>query len=374
MARRRTKAERIRVSPMLWLLILASGAAAVALEVLWIRDFALWFGSTAAAAAVVLSVYFAGLALGARLGGRLGRRDPLRTYALLETGVALSVVCYVAARPWLPLAAAWLAHATAAPALPLARTLLATAVLLVPTSLLGATLPVVAAAMADAAGAARLYACNTLGGAAGALATGFVALPALGARGAFLAAATVDVGVALVARTLTTPSYPRSDSPAAARARAPSAAIAAVAGGVALAAEVLWMRGLSGVLSASVYSVTLVLAATLCGIVAGSAAAVRALRHPGRATARLAGAAGLGALTLVLSLATLRALPSMRIALARAAATPAAGLAAEALLALVVVFVPSAAIGAILPLTLDAQDARDPGRALSGPLAANTLA
>src|SRR4030095_12909365 len=86
-------------------LLFWSGAAALGLEVLWIRDFALWFGSTAAAAAVLLSVSSAGLALGARLGGRLGRRDPLRTYALLEAGVALSVVCYVAARPWLAAAA-----------------------------------------------------------------------------------------------------------------------------------------------------------------------------------------------------------------------------------------------------------------------------
>src|SRR5262245_8859976 len=193
----RRAAGRGLTAVVLSLLIFASGAAAVALEVLWIRDFALWFGSTAAAAAVVLSVYFAGLALGARLGGRLGRRDPLRTYALLEAGVALSVVCYVAARPWLPPAAAWLAHVTAAPALALARTLLATLVLLVPTILLGATLPVVAAAVRNAAGAARLYACNTIGGAAGALATGFVVLPTLGARAAFLTAATVDLAVAL---------------------------------------------------------------------------------------------------------------------------------------------------------------------------------
>ena len=88
--RLRAAAGRGLTAAVLSVLVLASGAAALALEVLWIRDFALWFGSTAAAAAVVLSVYFAGLALGARVGGRLGRAARRsRTYARLEASVAL---------------------------------------------------------------------------------------------------------------------------------------------------------------------------------------------------------------------------------------------------------------------------------------------
>jgi spermidine synthase len=335
---------------VLSVLVLASGAAAVALEVLWIRDFALWFGSTAGAAAVVLSVYFAGLALGARAGARLRRRPPLPTYARLEAGVAVMVALYVVVRPWLPAAAAWVARAAPAATLPLARAALAGIVLLVPTTLLGATLPVIAAAVADAAAAGRLYAWNTLGGAAGALATGFLFLPALGTRAAFLTLAGVDLAVAIAARAAAQPG-PAAAAPA--RPAAPvsrprfAAAVAAVAGGVALAAEVLWMRGLSGVLSASVYSVALVLAATLCGIVAGTAAAVRGLPRPDRSHVWLAVAAGLAAVAVLASTLALRALPATSLALAHAVGGPATGLATEALL---VVFVPSAAIGAILPL------------------------
>src|SRR5262245_6825961 len=49
-------------------LLVASGAAALAYEVLWARDWALLYGSTATGTAVVLAVYFAGLAAGAALG------------------------------------------------------------------------------------------------------------------------------------------------------------------------------------------------------------------------------------------------------------------------------------------------------------------
>src|SRR5262249_52331098 len=133
-----------------------------------------------------------------------------------------------------------------------------------------------------------------------------------------------------------------------------AAVVAGVAGAVALAAEVLWTRGLSGGLSSSGYSVALVLAATLCGIAAGTAVAGRGLARAVRPEPWLAGAAGLGAAAVLASTLALRVLPAASLALARAlgATTASAGLAVEAIVALHVVFVPSAAIGAILPLCL----------------------
>jgi spermidine synthase len=364
------------------ILLLASGAAALGLEVLWVRDFALCYGSTAAATAVVLAVYFAGLALGAWLSGRAGERGrPLRTYALLEAAIAGTVLAYLLARPALPALAAWVAGTSPPALLPTARTALAAAVLLLPTTLLGATVPVVAATAGDAAGAGQLYAWNTLGGAAGALATAFIVLPAFGMRGAFLAAAAVDLAVATGAAALARSfpgAAPRATRPAAARAPRPrlAAAVAGVAGAVALAAEVLWTRGLAGVLSSTIYSVALVLAATLLGIVAGAAVAVRVLRRPGRLEPALATAAALAGLAVLASTLALRLLPGMSLALVRALGTTGAeaGLAVEAVLALHVVWIPSAAIGAILPLAVGLGDPVRPGRAMAGPLAANTAA
>jgi hypothetical protein len=55
-------------------------------EVLWLRQLAVLLGSTAHAAALTLTVFLAGLALGAELCGR--RRATLGTYAALELGIA----------------------------------------------------------------------------------------------------------------------------------------------------------------------------------------------------------------------------------------------------------------------------------------------
>jgi spermidine synthase len=132
------------------------------------------------------------------------------------------------------------------------------------------------------------------------------------------------------------------------------------------------MRGLSGVLSASVYSVALVLAATLIGIVAGTAVAVRVVARVERPTRALAIAGGVATIALVLSTVALHALPGLSLALAHATPDPGLRLAGEAVLALLVVLVPSAAIGAVLPLTLAFGDRQDPAEALAAPLAANT--
>ena len=96
-------------------LLFASGAAALVYEVLWARDWALWYGATATGTAVVLAAYFAGLALGSALGGRVVPGVALRRWAMLEVGVAASVVGYLAVRPGLPSIAAWLSHVVAPP-------------------------------------------------------------------------------------------------------------------------------------------------------------------------------------------------------------------------------------------------------------------
>ena len=72
---------------VLWLCFTLSGAAALALEMLWMRSAGLVLGQTAATTATVLACYFAGLGLGAA-AARGVRRDPVRAYGLLELGAA----------------------------------------------------------------------------------------------------------------------------------------------------------------------------------------------------------------------------------------------------------------------------------------------
>ena len=361
---------------MLRLLLLLSGAAALTCEVLWARDWALVYGSTAVGTAVVLAVYFAGLACGAALAAGWGSaRRPLALYAALEAAVAAAVLAYLAVRPLLPRAAVWLARAAPPVLVPAARTLLAFAVLIVPTTLLGATLPAATAALApdDAADAGRLYAWNTLGAALGALACGLVAIRALGVRGTFLAAAGLDVAVAAAAVLLgrrPPAGAPRAAAPAGGARPRLALALAAVAGAAGLADEVLWTRGLAGVLSSSVYSIALVLAAVLAGIAAGAGPA----RHGDRLAPRLGSAFAALATATLLSLLALRALPGASLLLVRGLRVtgPGAGLAVEAVLAALVVLVPAIALGTIFPLVLALDGTDAPGRSMGRVLAANT--
>ena len=157
---------------------------------LWARDWALLYGTTAEGAAIVLAAYFSGLALGSHWSGRRVAARGLARYAALEAGLAASLLAYLFLRPALPIAAASLVHGAPALLAPAARLGLAMLVLLIPTTLMGATLPAVAAVLrpGDGAGAGRLYAWNTLGGAAGALIAAPVLVRALGVRGAYAAA------------------------------------------------------------------------------------------------------------------------------------------------------------------------------------------
>ncbi len=72
-------------------LLLASGASALVFETLWVKQLALVVGVTVHAVTIAVSAFFAGLALGGAVFGRLADRvaRPVRLYAALESGVAL---------------------------------------------------------------------------------------------------------------------------------------------------------------------------------------------------------------------------------------------------------------------------------------------
>ena len=77
----------------LCLLFLLSGACGLTYQVLWLRLLALVFGVTVHAASTVLASFMAGLALGSILAERLARRrDPLKVFAALEAGIAVSAL------------------------------------------------------------------------------------------------------------------------------------------------------------------------------------------------------------------------------------------------------------------------------------------
>jgi spermidine synthase len=158
-------------------------------------------------------------------------------------------------------------------------------ILLLPTALMGATLPLLArhAVQRESEIGSRvglLYAVNTAGAVAGTLVAAFLLLPRLGLRGATWSGVAANALVFLLAAMLAR-GAPAVSTGAAARAE-PAAGRAAwilplalLAGATSFSYEVLWTRLLGHVLGGSVYAFATMLASFLVGIAAGSAVAAR---------------------------------------------------------------------------------------------------
>src|SRR5262245_20288928 len=156
----------------------ASGAAALIFEVVWFHRAGLVFGNDLWSTSLVLATYMGGLALGNGLVVAFGHRVRrlLRTYALIEVTVAVSAVAATHLLPQLtrvlvPLARGLALHPQLVDGI---RGFAAFAVLMLPTTALGATLPVLVAALCRQDPRfgyvlGRLYGWNTLGAVAGVL-------------------------------------------------------------------------------------------------------------------------------------------------------------------------------------------------------------
>ena len=318
------------------LLFFLSGAAGLIYEVTWARSLGLIFGASHLAVTTVLAVYMGGQALGSATFGRIADRSqrPLRLYGLLEVGVGASALVFLGLTriyPWLYPPLARLAEENGV-YLTAVRTTFAVLAMIVPTTLMGGTLPVLTRfASGRGGGVARqlshLYAFNTAGAVAGTLAAGFLLIRSLGVTATLLVGAAVSAAVGAVSVLLqgrmegAEPVPPDAGSPAAASAEQVSAMAlrmtllgTAVSGFCALGYEVLWTRMLTLVVGTSVYSFTVMLVAFLAGIGAGSHAFSllgRAAARPRRAVLALGVTQvliGLSALTVTV---LMRELPSL---------------------------------------------------------------
>ncbi len=182
--------------PALLVLFFVSGACSLVYQLIWARMLVVVFGVGTWAVSTVLAAFMAGLALGSFGFGRLADRrgDPLRIYGLLELGIAAAALLVPAAISGLEEVSAALSRVTGDAGFAASRFALTFALLLVPTTLMGATLPVlsrfaVVRASEAGKGVGRLYAANTFGAAAGCLLTAFALLPCTGTWGATAAAA-----------------------------------------------------------------------------------------------------------------------------------------------------------------------------------------
>jgi spermidine synthase len=258
------------------ILFVASGASALAYEVLWERALRLSFGISTYSVAIVTGAFMAGLSLGYLLGRspRLERFHPLRVYATAEAGIAL----YALAFPLLhgAIDALYLRSGGSLAV----RVILAVALLIVPTGLMGATLPVVSRWLADSMGvgraAAMLLAANTLGGVVGTFATAWYLIRLYGAHSTSMVATIVNLAVAAAAFAVAagSPSAETREGEAATASDdgAASLTIAAFSAGFqTMALQVVWNRTLVCVVENNTTSFSLILASVLLGSALGAA-------------------------------------------------------------------------------------------------------
>jgi spermidine synthase len=281
-----------RVRTAVYLCFFLSGVAGLAYEVIWIRQLSLIFGTTSFAVSTVLASFMGGLALGSFLFGRLADRlkSPLRLYAWLE--LAIGIYCLLV--PLLLRAATHVYVLTAGSfggsfyMMSLVRFLLCALVLILPTTFMGATLPVLSRYVVRrmerlGEGFGGLYGINTLGAVVGCFAAGYLLIGWIGVSATTAVAVALNIVVAAIAFLLSrregfsTPApAPPPESPGRPKRRALSLAHAMILAGVgvsgfaSLTYEVAWTRLLSLILGSSVYAFTAMLTTFLLGIALGS--------------------------------------------------------------------------------------------------------
>lgn len=289
-------ADRGRPASGSWTLIclcfFVSGATGLVYQVLWLRMLGLLFGHGIHAVTTVLAAFMGGLALGSFVFARRASRvrDPLRAYGWLEVGVGLYCLLlpllfgavargYLALQSWLQLP-----HE----AFSLVQFLFVAAILVIPTALMGGTLPVLSHALSRqpmplGRTVGTVYAINTLGAMSGVLLAGYVLLPALGNRYTLLLAAGANllVGIAAIAYSRAAGIGADDEAPGSAcdvlgdgahrsvQAWVIAAALG-VSGAVSMVYEVGWTRALALTIGSSTYAFSAMLVSVLAGIALGS--------------------------------------------------------------------------------------------------------
>jgi len=192
-----------------WLCIcmFLSGFSALVYEVAWLRLMSLTLGSTAYATSCALAIFLLGLAVGAYLGGRLADSlslRPLKIYALVEVGIGLSAAIVspvLAAAPTMILGFNF--HGSFGQIDPVVLIAIFSCILLLlPTTLMGATLPFILKQIGEYAPPHKcfghIYGFNTLGAVFGSLAAAFVGFGYLGIYRTIIAAVLINCVIGLL--------------------------------------------------------------------------------------------------------------------------------------------------------------------------------
>jgi spermidine synthase len=361
---------------LLYLIFFLSGATGLVYQVIWVRLTGLVFGNTSHAISVVLGAFMAGLALGSWwLGRRADRtKNALRFYGLLEIGIGISAALIPFA--FRSLDGIYWALTPSLENIPggngLVRFLTSFLILIVPTFLMGGTLPVLARFFTETVAEVQrkvglLYSLNTFGAAFGTLAAALYFIPQLGNIRSTLLIAALNIAIGVFAIVMggklgvaSYSSEPRDGQVAedSASSAGPSGdartdklvlATLATSGFVSMIYEVSWSRALTAIIGSSTYAFSIMLVTFLVGIALGSSIAVKWRRSAGL---RLLGLTQLGiAVGGFLFIVGYLAAPYIMVALLKALSYSfPAVLTSQFLLCFALMIFPTICMGAAMPI------------------------
>lgn len=284
----------IRYNPLVILIFFISGACGLIYETLWIKMLSLILGNSIYAISLVVATYMAGLGIGGLLAGRYieKRRDQLRIYAILEFAIGIYAMASPFIIEFLKIAYSLAGEQLASSILLLNgyRLLLAFLVLLPPTIIMGATLPVLSKYLVRrnselGAGIGRLYGFNTLGAMLGTVAAGFFLVQFFGVLLSIYLTAALNIAVGIAALLLQKTSsiaqsnHIQEDYNSKAKEpprKYPKSILQlilftfAITGFTSIAYEVIWTRALAFFVGHTTYAFTTILATFLMGLGLGS--------------------------------------------------------------------------------------------------------
>lgn len=275
-----------------------SGFISLIFQVVWLKKLVLVFGNTVWAVSTLLTAFMAGLALGSWLFGRIADRtgSPLKLYGILEGIIGVYGLLSLLMFSKLPILYIPLYALSGGDnvMMGIVKFLLAFLILILPTTCMGGTLPLLAKRFTQTMKTAGssigiLYTINTFGAVLGTFISGFFLIPFLGLRMTALTACLISFIILLVALLLTKGEKTGFHHDALFRIERKKFSgnwllwVYLLCGFAALAYEVIWNRILVLHLGSSVYAYSLMLAIYLLGVTLGSAimsAYVNKLKYP----------------------------------------------------------------------------------------------
>lgn len=266
-----------------------SGVAGLMYEIVWGRLFVLIFGATTNSIVAVVSAFLGGLSLGSLLAGRaadkMSPKALLKTYSILEVGIGLLSLLTLLLIPAIrEIYGNFTDGSSVTTSLIVTKFALSSLVILLPTTLMGATLPILVKYLTLSKNAPEkivslLYALNTFGGVIGVILAAFFLIELVGIQLTVVAGVAINLLIAILIRLIKLPQVTQSHISKVQVKEVPFRFTPLVSlviisffasGLISIAYQILWTRVLTPSLGTVIYAFASILVIYLLGIAFGS--------------------------------------------------------------------------------------------------------